>query len=374
MIGIQDGARLDQIEVVLGRLAPRHAEDPLEVVPDRGGFGGVRMHALELLQLALDLLRGLRGQRQLARLFPAALDLLAELVPFAQLRHDGFHLVAEIDLALGAVHLVFRHRIDLALHRQERHLPLDEIVNALQARHGIEDLQDVLRFTDLQLEVRGDEVGQASGVLEVRGDDQHFRREALPQTRRALERSLDRSDERLLLDRRTVVLPVGDPLDLGRQVRTERGVLRDPRAADALDQDADALVGELQHPHDDGDRADLVEVAGLRVLFVLVALGGEQDHPVLGERAVHRLDRQITRDRQRRDDEREHDHVAQRQNRKLCRNAEVGVDSRAPGSGSCRRHLDRYLFPAPVRDLGKLNAQSAVGQHRLGFVRVHGNA
>ena len=88
---------------------------------------------------------------------------------------------------------------------------------------------------------------------------------------------------------------------------------RDARAADALHEDADAPVGQLQHAHDEGDRADGEEVVGPGVLVVLPLLRGEQDHAVLGQGLVHGLDRALAAHVERHDHEREDDDVPQRQ-------------------------------------------------------------
>src|SRR5918999_1746055 len=49
-------ARLAQVEVVLGRLAPRQLDDPLEVGADHAVLGRLRRQALEALELAVGLL------------------------------------------------------------------------------------------------------------------------------------------------------------------------------------------------------------------------------------------------------------------------------------------------------------------------------
>ena len=48
--------------------------------------------------------------------------------------------------------------------------------------------------------------------------------------------------------------------DLGLEVRLLGEDRVDARAREALDEEADAAVGQLQHPHDRGDGADRVEV------------------------------------------------------------------------------------------------------------------
>jgi hypothetical protein len=121
-------------------------------------------------------------------------------------------------------------------------------------------------------------------------------REVLAHPRSALQRALDRAHERLLLDRLAVVRQI---LSLSIEaVRCGRVATKtsDLGPAHALDEDTDALVGELEHPHDDRDGPDREQIGLPRILLVLVALACEQDHPVLGERPVHRLHRDVPGD------------------------------------------------------------------------------
>ena len=92
-----------------------------------------------------------------------------------------------------------------------------------------------------------------------------------------------------------------------------------------------------------------MEIPGFRILLVLVALRDEQDHPVLGQRAVHRLDRQVPRHGQRRDDERENDHIPQRKHREIVGDAEIGVRS---GLGGCGHGIVTGITTSSPRRFG----------------------
>ena len=63
------------------------------------------MHPLELPDLALELLGGLLGHPGLAGLGPQGVDLLGQVVAFAELRLDRLELLPEVVLPLGAVYL-----------------------------------------------------------------------------------------------------------------------------------------------------------------------------------------------------------------------------------------------------------------------------
>ncbi len=104
-----------------------------------------------------------------------------------------------------------------------------------------------------------------------------------------------------------------------RDLRFEEGrrldEVVDARAREPLHEDADPPVRELEHPHDDRDRADPVEILFARVLVLEVLLRGQHDHAVLGQRLIDRVDRFLSRDRERNDDERKDDQILERQNR-----------------------------------------------------------
>jgi len=132
----------------------------------------------------------------------------------------------------------------------------------------------------------------------------------------AIEVLFDRADQRLDFQRAILGDRFFDARDLRFEERRGLDEVVDARAAEALHQDADAAVGQLQHAHDDGDGADAVEILFARILVLKVLLRGQHDHAVLGQRLVDGVDRLLPRYRQRNDDEREDDQILQRQNRK----------------------------------------------------------
>ena len=89
----------------------------------------------------------------------------------------------------------------------------------------------------------------------------------------------------------------------------------DPRALRALDQHLHRAVGQLQHLQHRGDAADVVEILGRRVVLRRLLLRDEQDVLAGIHRDVERLDRLRAPDEQRDHHVREHDDVAQRQQR-----------------------------------------------------------
>ncbi len=274
--------------------------------------GWVRAHALELLlRLPAGLVRQLLGGDQVA----VALDLLVDVVGVAELLLDLLELLAQQVLALRLVELPLDLRADLALHLQERDLVLEVLVDGPQALLDVDRFERLLGLLRFEVEVGGDEVREAGAVLERGGDEHDLRRDRLPELDRLLEVAADGPHERLELEvpgRRRGLLEAGD---LGAQVRLLLQEVLDPGAGEALDEDPDAVVRQLDHPHDAGHGADLVEVLRLRVLVVGVLLGEQEQEAVLRQRLVHRGDRALAADRQRHHHEREEHRVLQRHRR-----------------------------------------------------------
>ena len=98
VVGVEHLARVGGVEPLLGALAPRHGEDPVEVVADHRRLGRGVALALEPGELALGLLAHRLGQLRLRELRAVLLDdggvVLAELLP------DRLHLPAQDVLAL----------------------------------------------------------------------------------------------------------------------------------------------------------------------------------------------------------------------------------------------------------------------------------
>ena len=178
---------------------------------------------------------------------------------------------------------------------------------------------------------------------------------------------------RALLETRDLGLDVG----LLGERRVEAG------AREALDEEADAPVGELQHPHDRGDRADRVEVLGARRVVLRVLLGDQHDDPLLGEGRVHRVDRLLAGHRERQDDEREDDDVLQRQDGEDVRDRKVGFPfggrdlfffelGHGRYSSCSERHRDLDLLFAQVRHARENDLENAVLHAGLRMMRVDG--
>ena len=87
--------------------------------------------------------------------------------------------------------------------------------------------------------------------------------------------------------------------------------LDDARAIDALDQQLDVAVGQLEALHHVGDAAHRVDVLGRRVVDGRVVLGGQEDPLVLRQRMLQRADGRRASNHERQHHVRENDDVAE---------------------------------------------------------------
>ena len=315
VVFVEDRPRPLEIVIVGRHHAPRQAGHPIEIRADDRRLGRVGMRALQPLDLFLDLFAGLRRDLFLFDLLAVVLDFLGDLFSFAELGLDRFQLLAQEVLALRLVHLPLCRRRDLLLHRQQVDLAGEKLVDPLQALDGIHRLEDLLRFFELEVEVRCGQVGQSRRIVEIGGDDHDFGADVLAEADGAIEVLFDGADERLGLQAAILRRRLFDASDLCFEERRGLDEVVDAGTAEALHEDADAAVRQLQHPHDDGHRADAIEVVLGRVFVLKVFLRRQHDDAVLGQRLVHRVDRLLARHRQRDDDERKDHQVLERKHR-----------------------------------------------------------
>ena len=123
--------------------------------------------------------RRLGRERLALELLPVLLDLLGDVVGDAELLLDRLELLPEEVLALALVDLAPRHPRDLLLDGQDADLAPEDLEDRLQPVDARERLEDLLRLVELQVEVRGGEVGEAGRVVEARGDEHHLGRDRL---------------------------------------------------------------------------------------------------------------------------------------------------------------------------------------------------
>ncbi len=301
-----------QVLLDLRALAPRNAEHPVEVVAHDRRLGRHRRHLAQLLQLGQRLVPRLLGQLGL-------LDLVLELgqlvaaVLVAEFLLNGLHLLIQVVLALGLLHLPLDAGTDALLDLQHRDLALHQREHALQPLGDGRDLEDRLLVGDLDREVRGDRVGELRGLVDLDHRRDHLGRDLLVELDVVLELRDHRAGQRLGLD--LVAEIVRQHLGIGGVILVGADEVLDLGAAAALHQHLHGAVGELEQLEHAGERADGVDRVGGRVVVGGVDLGGEQDVPVGADRLLERTDRFLAADEERHDHVREDHDVAQRQDR-----------------------------------------------------------
>ncbi len=172
VVGVEHLARVLRVEALLGALAPRDREQPVEVVADDGRLGRLVAHALEPGELALGLLEDVLGHLRLGDLRPVLLDdgplVLAELLA------DRVELAAEDVLAL----LLVDTRLDVLLDASAH--PHESEALTLQLERDLEALAHVDGLEEAHLLLEGQVGGVAGGVCERArlGDRAHERGDA----------------------------------------------------------------------------------------------------------------------------------------------------------------------------------------------------
>ena len=102
---------------------------------------------------------------------------VAAALALAELLLDRLQLLAQVHLALAAAELFLDLRLDVLLRREHVDLALDVDEHAAQAVLDRERLEQGLLLGDRDVEVAGDEVGEAAGLVDLaRGSARRPRR------------------------------------------------------------------------------------------------------------------------------------------------------------------------------------------------------
>ena len=249
-----------QVEVVLGFLGPGQFHDPFDIGPDGGGLGGIRVHfsrRLSCFSVSFSTFSGIFGVCDpLAKLS----DFFRAFIEFAQLFLNRFELFAQEVFALGLVHLALGLGLDLLLHGEDFDFLAEDLADMPEAFDRIDDLQDCLGDLDLEAEIGRDHVGKPSGVFEIFDDDHHVRDEDFAETHDPFDLFFDRPHGGFGFKGgagRLVSMSFVDAhgiIGIGLDVALNLG-FREP-----LHENFDAFIGQFQHPHDDADRADGMDI------------------------------------------------------------------------------------------------------------------
>ena len=380
VILVEDALRLLEIDLVGGRLGPRHVHEPVEVRAHHRRFRRVWVHRLEALQLLRSLARHFFRHRGFGDLLLEVVELFVLSVRVAELVLDGPELFAKEILLLHPVHLLLGLRLDAGLHGEELVLAQQVLVHFPEALDRIDRLEDLLAVVDLESEVRRDEIREAPGVVHVIENRQQIGGEDLAERDHLLEVFAHGADQRLRFQLGAGRRLLAEALDRHLVEGLRLHELLRVSAEESLHQDLHAAVGQLPHAHDDGDGAVAVDLVLGGFLLRRVLLRGEKDQTILRERVVDGLDRRLAADEQRQDHEREHDHVPDGEHGQRVRNLQLfGLDEVVFGHGLPpgtfgRSRLDRNLaaLAAAVLDLRELDGEEARVVSRADAARVDG--
>ncbi len=161
VVAVQDLARVREVQVILRRGFPGHAHDPVQVETDDRRFGRHGGHHLELAHLGIGFFAGIVGKPGRFDLLLELGDLRLEFVAFAELLLDRGHLLVQVVLFLAAFHLLADARTDAALDLQDFDLALDKAEKAFHALERIGELQELLLFFELEIQMRDHRVGES---------------------------------------------------------------------------------------------------------------------------------------------------------------------------------------------------------------------
>ena len=167
VVGVEDRARVGDVELVVGARAPRNLERGVDPRPDPPVLRALFAGALEPIDLARDRLTGRVGKLHFLELGPVAVDDIFVVARLPQLLADRRELLAQQEVALGLVHVVADALTDLIRHLELRERVARPTERLLEARFGVERLQqlDLALHGQVGRPARG--VGQRADVVDA---------------------------------------------------------------------------------------------------------------------------------------------------------------------------------------------------------------
>ena len=310
MIGVEDLARLIEVQPILGPLRPGQLDQPLEVGALDRVFGRRLRHLLEALELLAR--RLLDVGRHLGRL-----DLLVERVEvagvfaFAELVLDRLQLLAEHRLALVLRELLAHLQVDLLLDLDQLHLALQQHQQPPQPLRDVALDEQRGALVRRQVDGRGDDVAEPARVLVLVEHLRRLVRDVRRDGDELLGDVVDRHAEAVDLDR--VLADLDQRLVAGDEVGLLLREADDAAALHAAQHRGHAVLGRLHDADDLALDADRVEVRAGRLFDVGVLLGADQHARALAAERLDEAQRAGAADLDRHDRAGEQHQVAQRQ-------------------------------------------------------------
>jgi hypothetical protein len=350
MILVEDAMGRHDVEMILGDPAPGHRRHPVEVVADDRVLGRRRRRLLEAFELAQRLLEGLLAHARRLDGGAHPLDLFLVVLALAELAPDRLELLTQHVLALRPAHLVLDLLLDLGLDLERLGLLRELVEDEPQPDADVVGLEDLLLAGDVELEVRGDEVGELRRIREIRDEDLELVGEPRALRDERTELLGDAPHEGRHLDRFRGLADVLDAPDRRAQVRIGPREALEADARDALHEQPVRVVRELQHLHDAQHGPDAVDVVDARRPLDVPLHRGADEQPIGAHE--HLVDQPLRRRRihqQRRQQIRKQHRVLEREDRKLVRKLGDLVDvvrepARDRDLGSAAPLFDRRLL------------------------------
>ena len=246
------------VEIYLdaGLLAPGQPQQPVEIIAHHSCFRRHRAHLLEFLELGIGLFTGFLGQLCLGDAAFHLGHLVTTVLAVTKLLLDRLHLLVEIILPLGLLHLPLDAGADALLNLKNRDLAFHEAERLLQPALDRDGREHVLLFRDLDRQVRSDRIGELRVVVDLAGGADHFGRNLLVEFDVVFKLGNHRARQRLDLHR--VFLRLGK-FDSARFIIVVAiRVLHDLGACASFDKHLDGAVGQLEQLQHIGDCADFI--------------------------------------------------------------------------------------------------------------------
>src|SRR6266540_315880 len=167
VVGVEHLACPADVEPVLGPLAERQLGDGVEPGPDPAVLGVLLRRPLQPVDLALDRLARLVGQRGLVQLPAVAGDQVLVVVQLAQLLADGGELLAQQELALALLHALGDVPADAVLDLLLREGVAGPGQDLLESLLDVEGLQQLDLAVEVEVGRVDGGVGELAGVLDA---------------------------------------------------------------------------------------------------------------------------------------------------------------------------------------------------------------
>ena len=224
-------------------------------------------------------------------------------------------LFAQVIVLLDLFHLFAHAHTDLALHLKHFKLTCQNLVEKLHAILDVDLLKERLPVLNLEAQVAGDEVAQASRIVENRHGNKRLGGNLLAEFHPLLEFMHDGACQSLHLHGFLHDLGVFDDRHLGKGFQLF--IRFDCRTLLPLDEHAQSAARKLQQLAHLGDRADIVEIFLSRLISLGILLRHEQDLTVAHHRFLQGCHGALPANVEMDDHEWKHNHSTQRQERQL---------------------------------------------------------